>query len=169
MFKNCMEMAGLLRFVAVGVEAIIVHGGGIADIAQHFCNKYEILTIKVGQGKEAWVVSLLIWGAMFASVFAVMRVCLLASSVSPTHLARCPHLEVCKETKVLRMAFCEGAGAASRRCRRELMQQYRSLMMSPQVPSKFETRRLCRALGATALVRLVSLAPLCRKSFVVKY
>ncbi|CDI77543.1 TCP-1/cpn60 family chaperonin, putative [Eimeria praecox] len=51
-----------------GVEAIIVHGGGIADIAQHFCNKYEILTIKV--------------------------------------------------------------------------------------PSKFETRRLCRALGATALVRL---------------
>ncbi|CDJ68786.1 TCP-1/cpn60 family chaperonin, putative [Eimeria necatrix] len=51
-----------------GVEAIIVHGGGIADIAQHFCNKYDILTIKV--------------------------------------------------------------------------------------PSKFETRRLCRALGATALVRL---------------
>lgn len=51
-----------------GVEAIIVHGGGIADIAQHFCNKYEILTLKV--------------------------------------------------------------------------------------PSKFETRRLCRALGATALVRL---------------
>ncbi|CDJ52727.1 TCP-1/cpn60 family chaperonin, putative [Eimeria brunetti] len=51
-----------------GVEAIIVHGGGIADIAQHYCNKYEILTIKV--------------------------------------------------------------------------------------PSKFETRRLCRALGATALVRL---------------
>lgn len=30
-----------------GVEAIVVHGGGIADIAQHFCNKYEILTIKV--------------------------------------------------------------------------------------------------------------------------
>ncbi|XP_026190560.1 T-complex protein 1 subunit theta [Cyclospora cayetanensis] len=37
----------------VGVEAIIVHGGGIADIAQHFCNKYEILTIKVPSKFEA--------------------------------------------------------------------------------------------------------------------
>lgn len=32
---------------STGVEAIVVHGGGIADVAQHFCNKYEILTIKV--------------------------------------------------------------------------------------------------------------------------
>nr|AET50754.1 hypothetical protein [Eimeria tenella] len=63
------QMEGIIKDIKnAGVEAIVVHGGGIADIAQHFCNKYEILTIKV--------------------------------------------------------------------------------------PSKFETRRLCRALGATALVRL---------------
>ncbi|KAL8438983.1 hypothetical protein Efla_006928 [Eimeria flavescens] len=36
-----------------GVEAIIVHGGGIADVAQHFCNKYEILTLKVPSKFEA--------------------------------------------------------------------------------------------------------------------
>lgn len=44
-----MTSRSLARLDA-GVEAIIVHGGGIADVAQHFCNKYEILTIKVREG-----------------------------------------------------------------------------------------------------------------------
>ncbi|EPR59615.1 putative T complex chaperonin [Toxoplasma gondii GAB2-2007-GAL-DOM2] len=30
-----------------GVEVIIVHGGAISDVAQHFCNKYDILTLKI--------------------------------------------------------------------------------------------------------------------------
>ncbi|KAL8435561.1 hypothetical protein ACSSS7_002406 [Eimeria intestinalis] len=41
------QMEEIIRGIKnAGVEAIIVHGGGIADVAQHFCNKYEILTIK---------------------------------------------------------------------------------------------------------------------------
>ncbi|OEH74469.1 TCP-1 CPN60 family protein [Cyclospora cayetanensis] len=48
------QMEEVIRGIRnVGVEAIIVHGGGIADIAQHFCNKYEILTIKVPSKFEA--------------------------------------------------------------------------------------------------------------------
>lgn len=48
------QMEEIIRGIKnAGVEAIIVHGGGIADIAQHFCNKYEILTIKVPSKFEA--------------------------------------------------------------------------------------------------------------------
>ncbi|KAL8455594.1 hypothetical protein Emag_000589 [Eimeria magna] len=48
------QMEEIVRGIKnAGVEAIIVHGGGIADVAQHFCNKYEILTIKVPSKFEA--------------------------------------------------------------------------------------------------------------------
>ncbi|KAL8445799.1 hypothetical protein Emed_005355 [Eimeria media] len=48
------QMEEIIRGIKnAGVEAIIVHGGGIADVAQHFCNKYEILTIKVPSKFEA--------------------------------------------------------------------------------------------------------------------
>lgn len=48
------QMEEVIRGIKnAGVEAIIVHGGGIADVAQHFCNKYEILTIKVPSKFEA--------------------------------------------------------------------------------------------------------------------
>lgn len=40
------QMEKVIKEVAnVGVEAIIV-GGAISDIAQHFCNKYNLLTLK---------------------------------------------------------------------------------------------------------------------------
>lgn len=42
------QMDDIIRGIKdAGVEAIIVHGGAISDVAQHFCNKYDILTLKV--------------------------------------------------------------------------------------------------------------------------